>query len=518
MIKPNNLNYFGFQQKVYNKNNNLLRKIGTNIITPNNNIQYNRPKNNPEQKTYSRYQNLSKNNTSNLNNINLNNNSKLKNNNYYINKLPINLEDLLIQEENLWMILTCLRINGDFSKFSEEYIQFSHLSSIQSFEIYFEEPKQKLDLKINLINEYISVMLSLYSIILVKLNENSLSHLKNLFYYIYQNFLIIISLILSKVNKEYNYNIWGNRLKEVLNIRLNEEIKNDKYINNNEFFYINQNNTIITNMLRNFIIIYFKTKNPFDSTIYNFINMILVNYQNNHNNIDLWYIKTNMNKIKLEIINSMMYKQVLSSFNSPAKAPFLPPLDKNKYTYSLVLDLDETLVHTLPETNKTLIRPGVDTFLKELAPFFEIIIFTAGVQEYADSLLNQIDKEHKLIQHRLYRQHCTFEKSGNVKDMSKLGRDLSKVIIIDNISDNFKIQSQNGIFITPWLGNENDNELFQLIPILKEISVKQVDDVRKILRKIRDKMIKIYLNGDKCPIDTLKKMMKESDDNNNNFT
>ena len=140
MIKPNNLNYFGFQQKVYNKNNNLLRKIGTNIITPNNNIQYNRPKNNPEQKTYSRYQNLSKNNTSNLNNnINLNNNSKLKNNNYYINKLPINLEDLLIQEENLWMILTCLRINGDFSKFSEEYIQFSHLSSIQSFEIYFEE-------------------------------------------------------------------------------------------------------------------------------------------------------------------------------------------------------------------------------------------------------------------------------------------------------------------------------------------------------------------------------------------
>ena len=516
MIKPNNLNYFGFQQKVYNKNNNLLRKIGTNIITPNNNIQYNRPKNNPEQKTYSRYQNLSKNNTSNLNNnINLNNNSKLKNNNYYINKLPINLEDLLIQEENLWMILTCLRINGDFSKFSEEYIQFSHLSSIQSFEIYFEEPKQKLDLKINLINEYISVMLSLYSIILVKLNENSLSHLKNLFYYIYQNFLIIISLILSKVNKEYNYNIWGNRLKEVLNIRLNEEIKNDKYINNNEFFYINQNNTIITNMLRNFIIIYFKTKNPFDSTIYNFINMILVNYQNNQNNIDLWYIKTNMNKIKLEIINSMMYKQVLSSFNSPAKAPFLPPLDKTKYTYSLVLDLDETLVHTLPETNKTLIRPGVDTFLKELAPFFEIIIFTAGVQEYADSLLNQIDKEHKLIQHRLYRQHCTFEKSGNVKDMSKLGRDLSKVIIIDNISDNFKIQSQNGIFITPWLGNENDNELFQLIPILKEISVKQVDDVRKILRKIRDKMIKIYLNGDKCPIDTLKKMMKESDDNNN---
>ena len=81
MIKPNNLNYFGFQQKVYNKNNNLLRKIGTNIITPNNNIQYNRPKNNPEQKTYSRYQNLSKNNTSNLNN-NINEiNNKLQNEN-----------------------------------------------------------------------------------------------------------------------------------------------------------------------------------------------------------------------------------------------------------------------------------------------------------------------------------------------------------------------------------------------------------------------------------------------------
>ena len=95
MIKPNNLNYFGFQQKVYNKNNNLLRKIGTNIITQNNNIQYNHPKNNHEQKTYSLYKNLNKNNTSNFNNnINLNNNSKLKNNNYYINKHNINLEKL----------------------------------------------------------------------------------------------------------------------------------------------------------------------------------------------------------------------------------------------------------------------------------------------------------------------------------------------------------------------------------------------------------------------------------------
>jgi CTD small phosphatase-like protein 2 len=98
----------------------------------------------------------------------------------------------------------------------------------------------------------------------------------------------------------------------------------------------------------------------------------------------------------------------------------------------------------------------------------------------------------------------------NVKDISKLGRDLSKVIIIDNISDNFQKQSENGIFITTWLGNEKDTELYDLIPILREIVIKKVKDVRKVLRKLRDTLIRLYVKGDPTPLDTLKKCLAKT--------
>ena len=100
--------------------------------------------------------------------------------------------------------------------------------------------------------------------------------------------------------------------------------------------------------------------------------------------------------------------------------------------------------------------------------------------------------------------------NANVKDIGKLGRDSKKVIIIDNISDNFQKQSENGIFITTWLGNEKDTELYDLIPVLKEIVVKKVKDVRKILRKFRDTLIRLYVKGDEHPLETLKRMIEEN--------
>ena len=43
-------------------------------------------------------------------------------------------------------------------------------------------------------------------------------------------------------------------------------------------------------------------------------------------------------------------------------------------------------------------------FLAELSKYYEIVVFTAGVQEYADWVIDQIDKPGR-IQHRLYREH-----------------------------------------------------------------------------------------------------------------
>ena len=98
-------------------------------------------------------------------------------------------------------------------------------------------------------------------------------------------------------------------------------------------------------------------------------------------------------------------------------------------------------------------------FLKELSQLYEVVIFTAGMQEYADWVLNQLDTDGSLISFRLYRQHTiNFSKEGPliIKDLSKLGRPLEKTIIVDNLAENFILQKDNGIFIQTWLEDPSD--------------------------------------------------------------
>ncbi len=75
--------------------------------------------------------------------------------------------------------------------------------------------------------------------------------------------------------------------------------------------------------------------------------------------------------------------------------------------YTLVLDLDETLIHYFEEedTGRFYVRPNCFEFLREMARFYEVVIFTAGMQDYADWVLDQVDQE-GWIKHRLYRQHA----------------------------------------------------------------------------------------------------------------
>jgi len=145
-----------------------------------------------------------------------------------------------------------------------------------------------------------------------------------------------------------------------------------------------------------------------------------------------------------------------------------------------VLDLDETLIHYVDNGDSGesyfLIRPFCHQFLREMVQYFEVVIFTAGVQEYADWVVDQLDPKGELISHRLYRQH-TINRSKTspfpmiIKDLSKIGRSLQKTIIVDNIADNFLLQKDSGIFIRTWKGDREDTQLRDLIPLLKEIVV-----------------------------------------------
>lgn len=176
----------------------------------------------------------------------------------------------------------------------------------------------------------------------------------------------------------------------------------------------------------------------------------------------------------------------------PRKAPGAPPV-------TLVLDLDETLVHCSTDPNDVSKpdftfevifnehtyqvfakkRPGFEEFLHHVHKKFEVIIFTASQRVYADKLLDILDPTHELIQHRVFRDDCVCVEGNYLKDLAVLGRDLSSVVIVDNSPQAFAFQLNNGIPILSWFESEHDRELYKLIPLLDTIAT--CADVRPIL-------------------------------------
>ena len=195
--------------------------------------------------------------------------------------------------------------------------------------------------------------------------------------------------------------------------------------------------------------------------------------------------------------------------------PFLPAKSILDPPYTLVLDLDETLIHFVSSQDQDpddqqflddledgendffyMIRPYCSKFLQDLSKFYEIVIFTAAMQDYADWIVDGIDQR-KNVRHRLYRQHCirdTPQTAGEIdqgfhstKDLRLLGRDIKKTIIIDNLKENFwSTCPNNGIEIKSWYGDDlDDAELIKLLPVLRAIAENEEKDVRKVIKHYR---------------------------------
>lgn len=90
-----------------------------------------------------------------------------------------------------------------------------------------------------------------------------------------------------------------------------------------------------------------------------------------------------------------------------------------------------------------------------------------------------------------YREHTVIEADDYVKDISRIGRDLSKMIIIDNMPQNFRLQKENGILIKTFYGEDpNDRALLELIPILTEMAKTPGKDLREALALYKDEILK----------------------------
>jgi len=128
-------------------------------------------------------------------------------------------------------------------------------------------------------------------------------------------------------------------------------------------------------------------------------------------------------------------------------------------------------------------RPGVDEFLTEMAKYYEIVIYTASLNKYADPLLDLLDPN-RVIRTRLFRESCVYYEGNYVKDLSLLDRDLTQSIIIDNSPSSYSFHPENAIDCSSFIDDPKDRELDQIAAFLK--GIKDVKDVRGITRKWRE--------------------------------
>lgn len=173
---------------------------------------------------------------------------------------------------------------------------------------------------------------------------------------------------------------------------------------------------------------------------------------------------------------------------------------ENKKT--LIFDLDETLVHCITfgekgqhdvtvdvrfptgmvATARLKIRPFVRECLAEANKLFEVMVFTASHQCYADAVLNYLDPDRQLIHHRLYRNHCINISGVNIKDLRIFtNRNLKDIILVDNNAISFAYQLDNGIPIISWYDDSSDMELKHLMTYMRTLS--SAEDVREVNRR-----------------------------------
>ena len=206
--------------------------------------------------------------------------------------------------------------------------------------------------------------------------------------------------------------------------------------------------------------------------------------------VDKIFVNSNINGSI--IASSTYFQENKNSINRFIPVPYLKNKSNKKYT--LVLDLDETLIHFKGNPNDDTsgilqFRPYLSEFLACMKNFFELIVFTAATQDYADPIIDAIEQKGTVFDYRLYRIHTNIIENDFVKDLSKLGRDMSRIIIVDNMEQNYKLQPENGITIRPFWGKDtNDMALYDLITILTTI-VKNNMDVRIGIRNFKEDII-----------------------------
>ncbi len=157
-------------------------------------------------------------------------------------------------------------------------------------------------------------------------------------------------------------------------------------------------------------------------------------------------------------------------------------LGEKSKKYTLVLDLDKTLIYSSVTKHadsparswdlSVAVRPFACELLQEMSQFYEIVIFTAAEQKYAEVVVDILDPRRKWVKKLLTRESCVKAPDGHlIKDLRIFGdRNIDEMLIVDDNVYSFASQIENGIPVKPFEGKETqDDELSCLMTYLKEL-------------------------------------------------
>ena len=288
------------------------------------------------------------------------------------------------------------------------------------------------------------------------------------------------------------------------------------FIEGNDYLLMNNYNKFYKNIIKceeiikQIIKIVYESIDSINISTLNKINKISYLF----NNINLTTIN-NINEFAdseifmTNIIVDLKYYSTFSSKNQNTiiNTPYINEHPTKDYT--LVLDLDETLIHfsiNAQNEGHLFFRPYLFNFLNAVSEYYELIIFTAGLKEYAKIVLDLIENRmgKKIFDYRLYREHTEPNDEGIfIKDLSKIGRNLQKIIIVDNTKENYELQNDNGIEIKSYYGFDskkmdlmedniildNDKCLLELEKILIKIAEEKPKNLCLILKKYQKEIL-----------------------------
>ena len=429
-------------------------------------------------------------------NFNPNNNNNITttkgiNDSSSLNYFLINFEDLIILQKYLQEMIISLSKNKPIQNECFEFWNYYYNSSIlPQFEKIFLNQQDSTEVKLSIYYSLMSIMLcydySFETDIFIKAILSLIDILK----LNYKNLILICEYILKKISRDSLTNNWVLKLSAIVNESNYNDFTNQilsKGYNMTIIEKISYNTNIILQNLRYLLKNFKSKKNGILTGIFKKIK------EKTYEEINTFFRE---NIMRVSNINGSILGSIFLLKNTnfkPVPNPYVRT--KNNKEFSLVLDLDETLIHFKPQNNGEdggilRARPGIYKFLDEVGKYYELIVFTTATQDYADELIDAIEEDKIYFEHRFYREHATIIDNDFVKDLSRIGRPLDKIIIIDNMPQNFRLQKENGIIIKAFWGEDNsDTALIELIPILVNIA-KEGGDVRNGLVKYKDDIIR----------------------------